>query len=120
MTSHCMKDRPFEACGLLSGKGGRCETIWPMINVEKSPYSFAISDEAIEKAMAQMKERGEALTGIYHSHPTALPYPSKEDQRHNGYPTVAYFIVSLQGREPVVRCFQVTPSKVQPIKIIQT
>ena len=39
-----------------------------------------------------MKQQGEEWTGIYHSHPTAPPIPSKNDIVHFDYPEVAILL----------------------------
>nr|WP_036820103.1 M67 family metallopeptidase [Pontibacillus yanchengensis] len=115
---HSKKELPLEACGILSGKNGRCDTAWPMENIERSPNSFAISNKDLQQAFKSITLQKEAFTGIYHSHPTAAPFPSKEDITHHIYPEVVYFIVSLRRRTPLVRCFQIKEYKVYPLKII--
>jgi proteasome lid subunit RPN8/RPN11 len=56
-----------------------------------------------------MRERGEQLLGIYHSHPrSADPAPSDTDVRLAYYPSAAYFIIGLAGPQPVIRAFRIS------------
>jgi proteasome lid subunit RPN8/RPN11 len=56
-----------------------------------------------------MRQRGETLLAIYHSHPGAAdPTPSETDVRLAYYPSAAYLIVGLGGDEPVVRAFAIS------------
>ncbi|WP_269084371.1 M67 family metallopeptidase [Brevibacillus choshinensis] len=107
MLNHCLAEQPFEACGLLSGKYGRAETLWKMANVDRSPDSFAMDSRQIQQVFHLISKRGEQLVGIYHSHPTAPPYPSMEDIAYASYTNVAYLILSLAGTQPALRCFNI-------------
>ncbi|WP_262421891.1 M67 family metallopeptidase [Bacillus aquiflavi] len=117
MIRHCKNELPYEACGLLSGRKRKLETIWKMDNIEKSAYSFAMDLDQITNTIQLMEKRKESLTGIYHSHPTGLPYPSKEDILNAHYPKAAYFIVSLANQKPIVRCFRIQDKSVYPLLI---
>jgi proteasome lid subunit RPN8/RPN11 len=54
-----------------------------------------------------MRERGEELIGIYHSHTKSPAYPSQTDLNEAiSWPEQVYLIVSLQDREsPDVKAF---------------
>lgn len=59
-----------------------------------------------------MRERGEELIAIYHSHPHAKePEPSATDVRLAYYPSAVYFIVGLGGDEPYLRAFRILESE---------
>jgi proteasome lid subunit RPN8/RPN11 len=56
-----------------------------------------------------MRERGEELLAIYHSHPRAVePEPSETDVRLAFYPQAVYLIVGLAGPQPVIRAFRIS------------
>ncbi|WP_245739783.1 M67 family metallopeptidase [Thermoflavimicrobium dichotomicum] len=116
MIQHCLQERPREACGLLSGKGKKACTLWPMTNVLQSPHAFEMDIRQIKAVFRQMEGKGEKLVGIYHSHPTAPPYPSRNNVVHANYPESAYVIVSLSGVKPEVRCFCILNQQVIPIQ----
>ena len=49
-------------------------------------------------AMRDMRERGEDIFAIYHSHPAAPAFPSAIDLAQANYPETLYLIISLQTR----------------------
>ena len=56
-----------------------------------------------------MRERGEQLLAIYHSHPRATdPFPSETDVRLAYYPTAVYLIVGLGNQEPCLKAFRIS------------
>jgi len=117
MLLHCLQERPSEACGLLSGKQGRIETIWKMANVMRSPVSFRMDVREIENVFRAIEKKGEQLTGIYHSHPTAPAVPSPEDIVFAQYPEAAYIIVSLQDGSPSWSCYRINGQHATPIRV---
>lgn len=106
MIDHALQDHPNECCGVLGGKESRVETLYPMQNDKASPTRYWGNPKDLFDAVKQMRACGEEMTGIYHSHPTSIAYPSETDIAENGYPGLYYFIVSLMDDEPDVRCFQ--------------
>jgi proteasome lid subunit RPN8/RPN11 len=115
MIDHCLREKPLEACGLLSGKDQTAFTCWPMTNILHSHNAFEMDTGEIEDVFRKIREKEEQLVGIYHSHPTAPPNPSLEDIAHANYPEAAYVIVSLSDRSPNVRCFQILKPRVFPL-----
>ena len=118
MINHCQQESSYEACGLLSGIREKNETLWKMRNIERTPTSFAMDVKQMSQVFKRMKKQGEEWTGIYHSHPTAPPIPSRNDIVNFHYPEVAYFIVSLTFGKPNVKCYRIKNTKVTPLKII--
>ncbi|MCA0148551.1 M67 family metallopeptidase [Rossellomorea sp. DA94] len=112
------KDLPNESCGLISGLENRCLTVWPMQNMEATPYSFAINPDEQELIISRMLGRNESFKGIYHSHPFGRPVPSKDDVAYSIYPDVYYFIASVGGREEELRCYKINNGKVKHIEIL--
>lgn len=54
-----------------------------------------------------MREQGETLIGIYHSHPLESdPAPSQTDVRRAFYPQAIYFIVGCASDDYVLRAFR--------------
>ena len=102
---------PAECCGLIGGlRGGEATTIYSLRNVARDTnVSYEAAPEDLFSAQRQMRERGEELLAIYHSHPrSADPFPSQTDVRLAYYPQAVYFIIGLAGPLPVIRAFRIS------------
>ena len=116
--AHALKEMPNEACGLLGGKGGKVKKVYPLPNLEKSPYRYRAEPEAQYKAMMDIEEKGWEIVGIYHSHPSYPPYPSATDLEMAYYPEAVYLIVSLYDpQKPVVKAFSLTGGQPEEVEI---
>ena len=108
--SHAREASPQECCGLIGGPiGGKAETIYRARNVADDPLSsYEAAPEDLFAAQRAMRERGEQLLAIYHSHPrSADPQPSATDVRLAYYPSAVYLIVGLGDPEPRLRAFRI-------------
>src|SRR4030095_12703204 len=108
---HARQTSPSECCGLIGGtEDGRTRSIYRLTNVApKTEGAYEAAPEELFFAQREMRQRGETLLAIYHSHPLAVdPTPSETDVRLAYYPTVAYLIVGVGGTEPLVRAFTIS------------
>ncbi len=118
MIAHALQERPNEACGLLAGRDGKVEKVYPLPNVEKSPFRYRADPEAQFRALVEMEERGWEVVGIYHSHPSFPPYPSALDREMAYYPEAVYLIISLQDPEkPRIRAFSLAESQPKEVEV---
>jgi len=117
MVQNCILDLPFESCGLLVGKPLFIEDIYKVRNIMESPVAFEMDSFEVTKILNFVNTKGEKFLGIYHSHPTAEPFPSYEDIKNFDYEDLFYFIVSLKYDYPIVGCFKIKDSKVIPVLI---
>lgn len=102
---------PNECCGLIGGNlNGVAQRIYALRNVSADKIvSYEAAPEDLFAAQREMRERGESLLGIYHSHPrSAEPEPSATDVRLAYYPRAIYFIIGLAGAQPVMRAFRIS------------
>jgi proteasome lid subunit RPN8/RPN11 len=102
---------PAECCGLIGGTAdGSAKSIYSLRNVAVDKIvSYEAAPEDLFAAQRQMRERGEELLAIYHSHPRSVePAPSETDVRLAYYPQAVYFIVGLAGPQPVIRAFRIS------------
>ena len=111
MIAHARETAPEECCGLIGGiSEARAVTLYRLRNVtphRESAYEAAPED--LFAAQRQMRERGEDLLAIYHSHPRASdPSPSETDVRLTYYPTARYLIIGLAGIEAVIKAFSIS------------
>lgn len=100
---------PLECCGLIAGsEAGDVLNVYRLRNVAVNPdVAYEVAPEELFLSQRNMRERGEQLLAIYHSHPQAVePEPSPTDIRLAYYPSAVYFIVGLAGPTPIMRGFQ--------------
>lgn len=89
----------IEICGLISAKNGVPQACHPISNVEQEPQTHFLLDSHEQIiAMKKIRENGEELFAIYHSHPTAPACPSALDLEMANYENTLYFIVSLNTK----------------------
>ncbi len=104
---------PNEACGIFSGKE-TATTFFSMKNTEGSPASYLMDPTEQFQAMKQIRQKGERMLGIYHSHVKSPAYPSAKDVALAFYPDVSYVVVSLSDEaRPVTKAYRIQDGSVQ-------
>ena len=89
----------LEICGLIGSKNGLPTHCYPVKNNSEHPQQRFLLDAAQQiSAMSKMRELGEELFAIYHSHPTAPAKPSITDLEQAAYPDALYLIISLNTK----------------------
>ena len=109
--AHARKTDPAECCGLIGGADdGRARSVYQLSNVAADQLvSYEAAPEDLFAAQRQMRDRGEQLLAIYHSHPrSAQPSPSVTDVRLAFYPSAIYLIIGLGGTAPLTRAFRIS------------
>jgi proteasome lid subunit RPN8/RPN11 len=109
--AYALAAAPAECCGLIGGSDeGVAKSIYSLRNVATDRSgSYEAAPEDLFAAQRQMRDRGEKLLAIYHSHPrSASPAPSETDVRLAYYPEAVYFIIGLAGPQPVARAFRIS------------
>lgn len=112
---HAREVAPEECCGLLGGKGTVVESLYRLRNVAETPRTRYRADvKDVFAAFRLMRQRGQQLLGIYHSHPRGEPRPSETDIRQAYYPEAVYFIIAL---EPTVclRAYRIVGREVEDV-----
>ena len=94
---------------MSTSSDGRARTIYATRNIAADPLvSYEAAPEDLFAAQRVMRERGEQLLAIYHSHPRSSdPEPSPTDVRLAYYPAAVYLIVGLGNSEPCARAFRI-------------
>jgi proteasome lid subunit RPN8/RPN11 len=107
---HARECAPHECCGLIGGNDARTRTVYPLRNVATDPLvTYEAASEDLFAAQRNMRDCGEQLVAIYHSHPRSNdPQPSETDVRLAYYPSAVYFIVGLAGEAPCLRAFRIS------------
>lgn len=99
LLEHAQQYPQQEVCGLLGARGGVPVSCYPIANSAGEPRRVFIMDPAQQiAALRVMRERGETLYAIYHSHPDTPPVPSRADIDEAAYPEAVYLIISLQTK----------------------
>ena len=96
MLHHAQLSPASEVCGLIAERDGVPSRCYQVANVAGEPaHLFQMDPRGQIDAMRAMRERGENLFAIYHSHPDSPPVPSAIDLNQAGYPDALYLIISL-------------------------
>lgn len=108
-----------EVCGLIGADEGGAHTLYPVDNVAEQPERlFAMQPEGQIDAMRSMREAGEELFAIYHSHPHAPAAPSTADLDQAAYPEALYLIVSLDTKGVLdMRGYRLTDGQFAPVAL---
>ena len=112
--AHAREAAPHECCGLIGGTNdGQAQSIYRTRNIAADPLvAYEAAPEDLFAAQRIMRQRGEELIAIYHSHPRSSdPQPSVTDVRLAYYPTAVYLIVGFRNSEPCVRAFRLIESE---------
>lgn len=108
-----------EVCGLIGSRNGIPARCYPVANVSGEPARlFEMDAKGQIEAMRRMREYGEELFGIYHSHPFTPAIPSPIDIAADTYPEALYLIISL-GTAGVLelRGFRLQNGRFQPVEL---
>ena len=108
-----------EICGLIARDRGGFQKCYPVGNaaVDKKRF-FALDPRGQIEAMRDMREHGQELAAIYHSHPAAPPLPSLADVEQHEYSDVLYLIISLSTKGVLeMRGFYIRGQAIEEIAI---
>ena len=91
------RSRPREEiCGLVAARSGHPTRCFPVPNVSRDPSRlFSMEPRHQIEAFRKMREQGEDLFAIYHSHPFGPAIPSDTDLEQAGYPEALYLIIAM-------------------------
>lgn len=109
----------LEVCGLIGSKNGRPSSCYPVKNTAEQPQQrFQLDAVQQISAMAKMRDLGEELFAIYHSHPTAPATPSITDLELATYPEALYLIISLNTKGILeMRAFKINHKSAEEITL---
>lgn len=106
----------IEICGCIGADGEGICYVYPITNTAQDPkHRFVMAPKEFIDAVRTMREKGQILYAIYHSHPFAPPVPSTIDVREAGYPDTPYIIISV-GYDPPVRAYWIRKNHVIPVE----
>lgn len=109
-----------EICGLIGHRPELGYRLYPVDNIAQHPESrFELDPAGQIAALRAMREAGEALFAIYHSHPEAPARPSVVDIEQAAYPEALNLIISLQNADaPELRGWWIGGGGVEEAEIV--
>ena len=116
---------PNEVCGYVVGHRGeplRASGLYPVENALMSPTAFALDGQSMIDAEKRIETDGYEILGVYHSHPTSPPEPSKRDRRdaseYDPFGYLVHLIVSLANEEAEIRAWIYTDGQAVGLDLI--
>ena len=97
MINHVEAESPLEACGLLSGKDSRVESVLLVRNQAQSPARFVMDPREQLDALEWIDSHGHELLAIFHSHPAGPATVSVTDIAEAAYPVVHIVLSRADG-----------------------
>ena len=117
---HAQSSIDSEVCGLIGAKDGQVQSCYPVKNSDANPQCKFTLDAAEQiNVFKTLREKGEQLFAIYHSHPQSEAYPSAADLALVNYPDVLYLIISLNTKGVLeLRGFYLVNNQVEEVTLI--
>jgi len=114
MIDHAVAALPYEACGLLAGRNGRVERLYPTRNADESRTTYRLDPSEQFQVFSEIEDRGLELSGIFHSHTHTDAYPSETDRQQAFYPDAHYVVLSLADRaNPSLRVYTIVDGVIE-------
>lgn len=117
---------PNEVCGYVAGRREeslRAREVYPVENALGAPTAFALDGQSMIDAEQRIETDGHEILGVYHSHPTSPPEPSKRDRRdaaeYDPFGYLIHLIVSLASEEAEIRAWIYTDGQVVGLDLIE-
>jgi [CysO sulfur-carrier protein]-S-L-cysteine hydrolase len=120
LLAHAQQNPETEVCGLIGNDEQSKKDYYPIVNISKNPNCRFLMDAPQQiNAMKKMREKGQTLFAIVHSHPTSAAIPSALDIEENSYKAVFYIIVSLNTQGVLeMRAYTQKGDSMQEIELI--
>ena len=117
MMLHAKQAYPNEGCGLLAGRAA-AERFIPMKNLSSSTAEYQMDPAELIQVLRDVRNSGERLIAIYHSHPHGPAELSQKDIEQAYYPEAAQLLVSLADLErPQCAAFQIIDGAPLPVEL---
>lgn len=96
---HTLASPEREVCGLIGAKEETPYRWYAVANVATAPQvRFQMEPAGLVDALRQIRDNGETLFAIVHSHPHAPAEPSAIDLAEAAYPEALYLVISLDTK----------------------
>lgn len=120
IAAHVLAGYPYEACGLIVGRGTEIVRFVPSENLAASARVYTIDPKVHLRAERDADDDGLEVIGVVHSHTHSEAYPSPTDVRQAPDPGWHYVIVTLAREVPEFRSFRIIGEEIteEPITVI--
>ena len=120
MVGDCYDNLPYEACGLLAGKGNDASQCHAITNAANSSRVYALEGKEYLKVDRAVEDAGLELIAVYHSHTHTLGYPSPTDVEQAVDPNWHYVLVSFADEAPSVRSYRIVDGNIteEPVVLL--
>ncbi len=113
LTEHAKAEAPNEACGLVVIRDGVAERYLPGTNVAASPYRFEL--QMADPDVWFLEDEGLEV-GIFHSHISSPPRPSRTDVENIGlWGGKPYLIYTMRTDE--LAAWRIADGRVEPLPL---
>jgi [CysO sulfur-carrier protein]-S-L-cysteine hydrolase len=113
LAEHARAEEPNEACGLIAFRDGVADRYIPGVNEEPSPYFFKLGVDDPEVWF--LEDDGYEL-GIFHSHLSSPPRPSRTDVENIGlWEGKPYVILSLRTND--LAAWRIAGRTIEPLPL---
>jgi len=119
MLAHAQHNPEQEICGLISQAADQSVRYLRIDNraTDKS-QRFEMDEKQLIDSLRQMRERGEKLLAIVHSHPHSAALASRIDIEQAQYPDAYYLIISLNTRGVLeMRAYKISNGAASEVKV---
>jgi proteasome lid subunit RPN8/RPN11 len=117
IVEHAKTALPLECCGLIVGGNGVGVRSIRVVNTLASRVAFEMDPAELIAALRSLRETGEELVAIYHSHPQGPAEPSARDIERAYYPEAAHVIISFAEGKPETRAFRIVDGRAIEIEV---
>ncbi|MDH5483961.1 MAG: M67 family metallopeptidase [Gammaproteobacteria bacterium] len=120
LLTQAQHDADNETCGLVAAKNNIPTRIYPVSNIAgDKKHLFEMDPGGQIQAMKAMREAGEELFAIYHSHPDAPASPSATDLQQASYRDALYLIISLNTKGVLdMRAYKIHEDDFEPVELV--
>jgi len=116
---HAQRFPETEVCGLMGAENDNVVSCYPITNTHQHPETrFSLDSKEHIAAFKTMREHGETLFAIYHSHPHSAAEPSLTDIQLANYPDALSLIISLNTKGVLeLRAFKINQQQVEEVSL---
>jgi proteasome lid subunit RPN8/RPN11 len=119
MLAHAQQNPEQEICGLISQAADHSKRYLRIDNraIDKS-HRYEMDEKQLITSLRQLREHGETLLAIVHSHPDSAAQASRLDIEQAQYPDAYYLIISLNTRGVLeMRAYKISDGAASEVKV---